>query len=89
RMQEEMIQEIEAARPLFLVFAGIATSWLRRPESENLIFDWFGKYIQEGFDRVGVIDILSADRTEYAWDAASAGYSPKSEYYLLVFKRKG
>ncbi|HLG22839.1 MAG TPA: glycosyltransferase family 39 protein [Candidatus Manganitrophaceae bacterium] len=89
RMQEEMIQEIEAARPLFLVFAAIPTSWLRRPESENLIFDWFGKYIQEGFDRVGVIDILSADRTEYAWDAASAGYAPKSEYYLLVFKRKG
>jgi hypothetical protein len=56
-MQQEMIGEIEAARPKFLVFVDIPTSWLRRTSSDMLIFDWYARY-REHYDLVGIIDIF-------------------------------
>jgi 4-amino-4-deoxy-L-arabinose transferase-like glycosyltransferase len=87
RMQEEMIREIEASRPAYLVFAAIETSWLLRPESPRLIFDWFRRYSSEFYDCVGVIDIISHNLTEYHWDEASKGYQPSSPS-VYVYKRK-
>ena len=48
-MQREMIQEIEAARPKYLVVVSMNISWLKRPGSENLIFDWFANYAARQF----------------------------------------
>ena len=87
RMQEEMIREIEASRPAYLVFADIETSWLLRPESPRLIFDWFLRYSSEFYDCVGVIDIISHNLTEYYWDEAAKGYQPSSPS-VYVYKRK-
>jgi hypothetical protein len=87
RMQEEMIREIEAARPTYLVFVAIPTSWLARPGSPRLIFDWFQKYSNEFFDCVGVVDIKSLNLTEYHWGEATECYQQSSPS-VLVFKRK-
>ena len=72
QMQEEMIQQIETAKPKFLIFVNVFTSWLTQPTSEKMIFDWFQKYQEKYYRLIGVIDI---------------GYTPRSEYWLAVFKR--
>jgi len=88
RMQEEMIREIEASRPAYLVFfADTESSWLLRPWSPRLIFEWFRSYSSEFYDCVGVIDIISPNLTEYHWDEASKGYQPISPG-VYVYKRK-
>lgn len=83
RMQEEMIREIEASRPAYLVFADIRSSWLVRPESVRLIFDWFRKYSREFYDCVGVFDIIPLKHTQYQWGGVLEG--PPS---IQVYKRK-
>ncbi len=40
QMQREMIAEIEASAPTHLVLVACETTWLRRPESVTLLFDW-------------------------------------------------
>lgn len=40
RMQEEMIQEIEAARPAYAVWVRDPTSWLESRDSERLLVEW-------------------------------------------------
>src|SRR5437016_14140955 len=40
RMQEEMIHEIESARPKFLVSVVMVKFWLWRPDFERLMFSW-------------------------------------------------
>ena len=86
KMQEEMIRQIEETSPEFVVFVNISTSWLARPNSNLMIFEWFDSYIRN-YQCVGVIDILSASQTYYAWDER-ANYAPQSSAWLKVYRRK-
>jgi hypothetical protein len=87
-LQKQMIREIESARPKFLVFVNIRTSWLVRRSSEKLIFRWFRQYQKEYYRRVGVVDILSRARSVYRWHDRAVGYTPLSNYWLTVFQRR-
>ena len=88
QMQKEMISEIESARPKFLIFVYILTSWMSQPGSEGLILEWFNQYRQKYYKQVGVIDIISQDRTIYRWGDSSINYLPQSKNWLLVLQRK-
>jgi hypothetical protein len=86
-MQRQMIGEIEAANPRFVVFVKIWTSWLVVPESDQTIFRWFEDY-QKRFDRIGVVDIITPQRTTYVWGPEAAAYTPRSDHWLVVFERR-
>jgi len=88
KMQQEMIQEIESVSPEILVFASISTSWNLSRKSKRLIFTWFEQYVQKYYEKVGVVDILSKEKTVYKWDDAALTYSPLSKSNLFIFKRK-
>jgi len=86
-MQEEMIREIELARPRYLVSVVIGVSWYRRPESEQLILTWANEYLNQHYSVVAFINILSADRTDYYF-----GDLPQKvqqlDNYILIYERK-
>jgi hypothetical protein len=44
-MQKEMAAQIESARPAFIVFVGVPTSWLVRADSPRFIFEWARDYL--------------------------------------------
>jgi hypothetical protein len=44
RMQQEMIGEIESARPECVAVVTFNDSWISRPESDHEIFDWWNSY---------------------------------------------
>jgi len=85
RMQEEMIREIETARPEYLVLVSVWMSWLAREGSEKLILDWFPRYASEHYERVGVVDILPSG-TIYRWEGDAAGYSAQSQFIVYVYR---
>jgi hypothetical protein len=86
KMQQEMIGQIESASPKYLVFVNITTSWMMRPNSEKMIFEWFERYVRN-YSQVGVIDILGMEQTDYYWDEKAAGCEPRSKNWLRVFRR--
>jgi len=88
RMQQEMIREIEAARPTFLLVVAIPTSWLAREESEKLLFHWYPRYLAEHYRLTGLIDIPQSGEAVYRWDDEAATYSPRSPYVVYVHRRK-
>ncbi len=88
-MQREMISEIEAAHPEFLILVHVRTSWLERPNSEKMIFSWLRTYRQEHYNLVGIIDILHPEETVLRWGNECVGYSPRSKNWLAVFQKKG
>jgi hypothetical protein len=88
RMQREMIDDIETARPRFLVFVRIPTSWLVRPQSERLIFDWFERHRREHYELVGLVDIRDFHRTEYQWGDEVKHQPLPLAKSLYVFRRK-
>ncbi len=89
QMQLEMMREIEAARPKYLVFVVVPTSWLKRQDSETEIFDWFDRYSAADFRLDGLVNIVSQEHTDYYLPLLIDPRSIRpSEYYLLIFKRK-
>ncbi len=88
RMQEEMIREIEAARPEFLVFVNIPTSWLRRRGSPNLVFEWVREYAQGRYEVRGLVEVLPTGESRFVWDDAAARARPVTNLYILVARKK-
>jgi len=88
KMQKQMVSEIEKARPRFLVIVNITSSWLKRKGSETFLIDWVSEYARKYYKRVGVVDIISREKTEYHWGSDADGYSPRSRYWLSIYERK-
>lgn len=84
-MQREMISEIEAAHPGYVVIVRVPTSWLVQPGSPTLIFSWAKQYLQQ-YELVGIADVQSESR--YVWDEAAKDYAPQSPFAVYVFKRR-
>ena len=87
-MQKKMVKEIEAAQPKLLVYVNVPTSWLVRKDSNLFIFHWLKKYVSLNYDLVGIVDILSAQKTDYRWDDQAKDHPPRSDAWISVFERK-
>ncbi|MDB6068328.1 MAG: hypothetical protein JWR26_4536 [Pedosphaera sp.] len=87
RMQKEMISEIETARPDYLVWVQVKTSWLNHPGSDTTIFGWADQYTAAHYDTVGIVDMYRGG-TDFFWDAEAKGKLPASKVNLCIYKRK-
>jgi hypothetical protein len=86
-MQEQMAREVEAARPAYLVWVLVPTSWLMRPESDKWILRWAQDYVSREYQLAGQVQILGPDRTEYYWDDFAARAPDRPVNRVLVFRR--
>jgi hypothetical protein len=68
-MQKEMIEQIEAAQPKYLVFVGIRTSWLVRRASDRFIFEWAKQYLDAHYVKVRTYPGRSSDGGVELWQA--------------------
>jgi hypothetical protein len=87
-MQEQMAREVEAARPAYLVWVLVPTSWLMQPGSDAWILRWAQDHVSRGYDLVGQVQILGPDRTEYFWDDLAALAPDRQVNRLLIFRRR-
>jgi hypothetical protein len=87
QMQQEMIRDIERARPKFLISVVMPDSWLERPESERLIFNWANQYAAQNYTVVGFVNMVSPDKTDYYFDNVPQSV-PQLGKYILIYQRK-
>ncbi len=87
-MQQEMIAEIEAARPAFVVFVGTPLSWGTRASSPRHIYRWAEQYTSRDYLRVGVVDVISVDESVVLWGEEAARYVARSKNFLWIFERR-
>jgi hypothetical protein len=87
RMQEEMISEIELARPRYLISVAMGASWAQHSDSETLIFTWANEYLNQNYKAVGLVNTLSADRTDYYFDQIPTSV-PELGSYILIYERR-
>lgn len=66
-MQREMIQEIEAARPKYLVNVALATSWNAQPKSDLSILTWVDNYVAKYYSEVGLVN-FGEHETQYHFE---------------------
>ena len=87
QMQQEMIQQIETARPNFLLFTTVPMSWSREPTSNKMIFEWFEQYRQKYYRLVALADFASADHVDYYWNQDTTNYQLRSLIGVAIFQR--
>jgi 4-amino-4-deoxy-L-arabinose transferase-like glycosyltransferase len=86
QMQEEMIREIETARPKFVVLVVINTSWLIGRDSDQTIFRWADRYCEANYKQVGLINITEQG-TDYFLDTPQSNLKPSAEH-IAIYERK-
>jgi hypothetical protein len=87
QMQEEMIRQIESARPKYVISIGVRSSWLQQRTSEGMIFAWADSYVGKFYDVVGLVNILSRDHTDYYFDQLPEPM-PQLVNYIFICRRK-
>jgi 4-amino-4-deoxy-L-arabinose transferase-like glycosyltransferase len=87
QMQQEMIREIERARPKFLISVVMPDSWLQRPESERLIFTWANEYAAQNYTVAGFVNMVAPGKTAYYFDNVPQSV-PQLGKYILIYQRK-
>jgi hypothetical protein len=90
RMQDEMMGEIEAARPRYIVYSTERSSWMVRPDSDRSIVARAGAFLDAHYDQVGIVEIPEDRGPGYFyWDEALRSYKPRLRNRLIVLKRRG
>ncbi len=92
RMRDEMLQELETNRPLYVVYVDVWDDW-GGPEGGPELAEFLPRlhaFMDRSYEEVGVADIRSdiGERTDYVWDAAAQGYQPRSSKAIYVMRRK-
>ena len=85
-MQQEMIREIEAVHPKYLVFSWVDLSWMANPESDLGIVEWGRRYVRECYEPVGVADI-SGKKTRMLWGDTAKSYATVSPNLIFTYRR--
>lgn len=85
QMQREMIREIEATRPKYLVSVAIVYSWLRRPDSNEAIFNWANEYMAQNYTAAGFVNITPTKTDYFFGDVPQSVETLKN--YILIYRR--
>ena len=87
RMQEDMIHQLEANHPEYIVFVSNTLSWLSTVKSPRQIFSWFDEFQAKHLDLVGVVDTKD-NGYSYAWGDAAKSYRSTSGFVVSIYKRR-
>ena len=88
QFQREMIAEIEAAKPLFLVKVMVSSSWLNWPGADNTLHDWSDRYPRQFYERIGSVYIYPT-YADYVWGEAARNEKNDTPFLVDVYRRKG
>jgi 4-amino-4-deoxy-L-arabinose transferase-like glycosyltransferase len=86
-MQQQLVADIEAARPAYVVWVKVAASWLAWPDSEGMVFEWARTYLAREYEIAGQV-VLDRDGPLYLWDDARARTAVTDATTVLVLRRK-
>jgi len=88
-MQKQMMREVEANRPAYVVFVSNPFSWNLRVGSPQVmaLVPWMNQYLSNGFEEAGVVELADPEPHYFWGDEAHEHHQPGRE--ILIFKRKG
>ncbi|WP_214173289.1 ArnT family glycosyltransferase [Geoanaerobacter pelophilus] len=87
-MQSQLISDIEATKPAYIVVVNNSASWLLREGSLNKVLDWGDSYIPLRYDEVGIVEIFSDKPARYLWGETPAGFVPTAESFVAIFRKR-
>lgn len=87
-MQKEMIREIEANKPEYLLVVNVFTSWLARSDAEKYIFTWANDYVGKYYKLAGLMDVFPDRVSHLKTGEELKNYKPQSNEIIYIYKRE-
>lgn len=87
QMRAEFQHEIEAARPRYVVFVDIMTSWISMTASDPAIFRWWIQF-SSSYEPVAAVGMTPGQPSTYVWDEAEVRKLDLAQYPILIYRRK-
>jgi hypothetical protein len=91
-MRGAMIQEVESARPEYVIYVNVRSSWVQSTASISpVLFDWFDRYQQDQLQLVGLVEIPADGQAVYRWfdpPETKASVQTAAESWLAIFQRR-
>jgi 4-amino-4-deoxy-L-arabinose transferase-like glycosyltransferase len=88
QFQKQMIQEVEAARPKYVVFVNLKASWLPPPEADLTVANWFLDYQNRQLNLVGLVEVDADNRITYRWDPVDLTPHANVRTVMTVYERR-
>jgi hypothetical protein len=89
QFQKQMIAEVEAAHPKYVVFVNLKASWLPPPEADMTVANWFIDYQNRELQLVGLVEADAANHITYRWDPNDLRPHPDVRTVMTVYERRG
>jgi hypothetical protein len=87
KMRDEFAHEIEAAKPRYVVFVDIITSWTSLTQADTSILTWWNDFAKQ-YEAVGAVKLTADHPSEYYWDETVVRSLDLTECHLIVYRRK-
>jgi hypothetical protein len=93
-MRAEFIHEIEAARPKYIVYDNLLSSWCSAviPDETQKILDsineWWDGYSSQNYRLVGAVDAVEDQPSAFFWEEQLSARTNTSPPSISIFRRK-
>jgi hypothetical protein len=89
RMRDEMLHEIEANRPLYVVYVDVWDDWGPREGGPQLaeFLPQLYEFMDGSYEVTGIADI--GETTQYLWGRDTQSYKPHSSKAIYILRRRG
>jgi hypothetical protein len=88
QFRQQMIREVEAARPKYVVFVNLKASWLPPPGADLTVANWFIDYQSRELKLVGLVEIDDANRVTYRWDSPDLIPQANVRTVVTIYERR-
>jgi hypothetical protein len=88
QMQQEMIRQVEAVRPRFLLFVNLADSWGGTPTPQMPIVDWKTRYCRDFYEQVGKMVCSTEKPPVFYWGTEAIATAPLRQECIDIFEKK-
>lgn len=87
-MQEEMMREVAASRPAFVVSVRVPTSWVRRDDSDARVLDEMASFLRDDYAPCGVVVADADGRSRTLWESDAASVRGSDGVLAVVLRRR-
>jgi hypothetical protein len=87
-MQREMIGEIEAGKPEYIVLVMYRFSWLAESNSDYSIVKWAENYTRQFYEPAGLIGRRSDGRSVWIPGSDAANFHDTLDQFMAIYQRK-
>jgi hypothetical protein len=86
-MQKEMIKEIEASKPLFMLVVYVEASWTISKSSDLTMMAWVKDYVAKYYELTGITWIMP-DQSQMIWGPGAKTQRFNTDLRIVIMQRK-